>query len=300
MCIRVRASYVRQLVKVGVKAILNILRRPQGGERGVILLCYEPAGEPCHRRQFASWIERKGGIMVPEYTAAAIGYCRISKAGDAKSVSIATQKAQIASYATSMGWRLASTVEDNGVSGGRRSRFARLDAAVKEHAALFVVCYSLDRLGRDAAGLLDWTASAARRGIQLHVCGRGLIETSSSSGFLGASVEAVVAQHYRIICSEKTRSALTHLRSAGRRWSCRAPYGARWTQDGGVEPDPAEQAIITRALALRTAGLSLRKVSAALTAEGLLGRAGRPLSAETVNSIVRANAVRASTGYLRH
>jgi hypothetical protein len=33
-----------------------------------ILCCYEPPGQPCHRRSVAKWIERQTGLVVPELT----------------------------------------------------------------------------------------------------------------------------------------------------------------------------------------------------------------------------------------
>ena len=33
---------------------------------GLVLLCFEKAGEPCHRRLFAGWWERQTGEQVPE------------------------------------------------------------------------------------------------------------------------------------------------------------------------------------------------------------------------------------------
>jgi hypothetical protein len=33
---------------------------------GLVLLCYEPVGEPCHRHLFSRWLEEKTGQHVPE------------------------------------------------------------------------------------------------------------------------------------------------------------------------------------------------------------------------------------------
>lgn len=229
----------------------------------------------------------------------AIGYVRRSHESDARTVSLAAQRAAIERYAAEQGWHLAAVLEHDGVSGAKRSRFVDLDAAVRAHRARFVIAYHLDRVGRDAAGLLDWIAASTRRGVEIHIVGRGKMETTTSAGYLGVGVEALVATHYRILIGEKTAAALRHLRDAGRRWTRVPPFGWAW-REGQCVADPAEQAVVERARGLRCSGLSLRQVSAELAAAGMLGRAGRPLSAETVNSIVRANAVSAATGYLRH
>jgi len=289
---RFDAEYLRRLERVGETEILRQLASAQGTAAGVILLCFENvvAGERCHRRTLADWLQRKTGLAVDEYTTAAlpvaVGYIRRSHESDARTVSLAAQRAAIERYATEQGWRLAAVLEHDGVSGGKRSRFAALDAAVKSHGAGYVVAYHLDRVARDAAALLDWCASAAKRGVELHIVGRGKVETATASGYLTVGVEGLVAAHYRLVTAEKTAAALRHLREAGRRWTRVPPFGWAW-QDGRCVPDSAEQATIKRARALRDAGLSLRKVSAALAAEGKVGRAGTPLSAETTAAILR-------------
>jgi len=291
-------QYERLLDRVGVERILTTLRGLQGDAPGVVLLCYENVtqGERCHRRQLADWLKRKAGLTVDEYTKparpVAVGYIRRSHESDQRTVSLATQRTAIERYATEQGWDLAAVLEHDGISGGKRSRFAALDAAVKSHGARFVVAYHLDRVARDAAALLDWCASAAKRGIELHIVGRGRTETATASGYLTVGVEGLVAAHYRLVIGEKTKGALTHLRETGRRWTRVPPFGWAW-KDGQCVPDPAEQAVVAKARALRSSGLSLRQVSAELAAAGMLGRTGRPLSAETVNSIVRANVDRA-------
>ena len=55
-------------------------------------------------------------------------------------------------------------------------------------AANYVICFALNRLGRDAASLLDCTASAARRGIEVHVCARGRLAATSASGLAGTAL----------------------------------------------------------------------------------------------------------------
>jgi DNA invertase Pin-like site-specific DNA recombinase len=230
--------------------------------------------------------------MVPEFNmvaarVAAVGYIRRSHESTERTVSLAAQREAVEKYAAAQGWPLAAVLEHDGVSGGKRSRFAALDAAVKAHGARVVVCSNLDRLARDAAGLLDWTASAARRGIELHIVGRGRVEVASAAGYLGTGVEAIVATHFRLVIGEKTRDALAHLRSAGRRWTRVAPFGFRWTAAGTVEPDPTEHAVVVKALAMRSTGKSLRQISVELAAAGMLARSGRPLSAETLNAFLR-------------
>ena len=50
-------------------------------------------------------------------------------------------------------------------------------------------------LGRDAAGLLEWTASAAGRGVEVHVCARGRLDATSAPGF-GTALGVGLADPY--------------------------------------------------------------------------------------------------------
>lgn len=90
-----------------------------------------------HRREGSA---RKGGNT----PAVAVGYIRRSHESDARTVSLAAQRATIEQYATERGWPLAAVLEHDGISGGKRSRFAHLDTANRTHGARFVMCYHLD------------------------------------------------------------------------------------------------------------------------------------------------------------
>jgi hypothetical protein len=62
-----RASYIRQLEGLGLDAILDRLARisQENGGLPLVLLCYEPAGEFCHRHVLSAWL-REQGVQVRE------------------------------------------------------------------------------------------------------------------------------------------------------------------------------------------------------------------------------------------
>ena len=57
-----RASYIRQLEGLGLEAILGRLARisQENGGLSLVLLCYEPAGEFCHRHVLSAWLRGQG------------------------------------------------------------------------------------------------------------------------------------------------------------------------------------------------------------------------------------------------
>jgi len=203
-------------------------------------------------------------------------------------VSLEDQRARIEDYCGAQGWQLVEVLTDDGVSGGQRRRLHRLAERVRATGARFVVVYNLDRFARDVAGQLDHMRQFSRRGVELHVVGRGRMEADSAAGFLMAGVEGLMAEHYRPLIGEKTRDALARLKGQGRRVSRHAPYGCRLASDGlHVEPEPQEQAALAWLRALAP-GRSLRALAAALAARGILARNGRPFAPMTLARLVTA------------
>lgn len=214
----------------------------------------------------------------------AIAYVRRSKESGERTVSLDDQTARVRAYVDAQGWKLGELIVDDGISGGRRERFDRIRAAVATNKATAVVCYHLDRFARDVAGLLDTLRGFSRRGVELHVVGRGRIEAETAAGFLTTSVEAVLAEHYRRVVGEKTRDALAHLRTSGRRYTNVLPFGWRLAANGvDLVPEPTEQAALATARELRASGASLWKVSAALAELGFVASSGKPFDAKTVS-----------------
>ncbi len=187
----------------------------------------------------------------------ALGYVRRSKESGARTVSLEDQRARIESYCQERRWSLVEVLADDGVSGGRRERLERLSERVKATGARAIVVYHLDRFARDLAATLDYLRRFARRGVELHVVGRGRVEADTATGFIVTAVEGLAAEHYRRVISEKTRDALARIRAKGRRVSRFAPYGYRLAAGGRLVTNPKEQALLGQIAALRRRGLSL-------------------------------------------
>ncbi len=91
----------------------------------------------------------------------------------------------------------------------------------------------------------------------------------------------------RGIIRARTRAALAVKRARGERVGA-LPFGFRLAVDGKhIEPDPDEQDIIARVRSLRLSGLSQRSIAGVLRAEGVVSRAGRPLSQTQVCRVLR-------------
>lgn len=215
----------------------------------------------------------------------AIGYVRRSKESGERTVSLTVQEQRVREYAGRLGADVARIVTHDGVSGGDAQRYAALDQAIRAHHATLVVAYHLDRYSRDTAEGLAWLRRWARRGVTVHVVGRGAVDVLTAAGELVTTVELAAATHYRRLVGEKTKDALAQLRADGRRYSRHIPYGLTLNDDGRLVADPAEQAVLARVRAL--AGHSMREIARTLAAAGVFNRAGRPFGPSTIHRILR-------------
>lgn len=222
----------------------------------------------------------------------AVAYLRVSTEKQADhGVSLDAQRAKVAAYAALYDLEIVAVEVDAGASAKTLDRPAltralgMLDAG--EANALLVV--KLDRLTRsvgDLGALLDRYFASGRAAL-LSVSEQ--IDTRSAAGRLVLNVLASVAQWERETVGERTSAAMAHKRACGEYTGGEAPYGFTVAPDGRMlEAHPGEQRAIRAARELRAAGLSLRKIGAALEAEGLLPRTAPRWHAETVKAVLSA------------
>ncbi len=228
----------------------------------------------------------------------AVAYVRVSTEEQAtEGVSLDAQEATLRNYCAMRGLELAEVVVDAGVSAGKhldtRDGGARLLSLVQRGKVQAVVTYKLDRLFRDASDCLAVTAQWDKAGVALHLVDLGgqSVDTSSAMGRFFLTIMAGAAEMERNLIRERTSAAMQHKASKREYTGGHAPYGWTVGPDGThLVADEAEQRIIAAARTLREQGLSLRKVGAALTADGILPRSGGQWNPKTVRDLLEATA----------
>jgi len=221
----------------------------------------------------------------------AVAYLRVSTDKQADhGVSLEAQRAKVEAYAALYDLELVAIEVDAGASAKTLDRPA-LDRALGlldrgEADALLVV--KLDRLTRSVRDLGELVDRCQRAGWALLSVSEQ-IDTRSAAGRLVLNVLASVAQWERETVGERTAAAMAHKRALGEYTGGEAPYGYRVAEDGRrLEAHPGEQRVIRAARELREAGLSLRKIGAALEAERLLPRTAPRWHPETVKAALFA------------
>lgn len=150
-------------------------------------------------------------------------YARVSTAEQTTE----NQLLELGRYVEARGWTATEYV-DNGVSGAkdRRPALDQLTTDVKRHKVEAVVCWRLDRLGRNLRHLVllldEWQA----RGVAFVTLGEG-IDTSTAAGRLVAGVLGSIAEFERARVQERIHAGLRRARAQGKRLGRRRSAAAR-------------------------------------------------------------------------
>jgi DNA invertase Pin-like site-specific DNA recombinase len=183
---------------------------------------------------------------------------------------------------------------DGGTSGklGIEDRPVLLEAVAALRRGDMLLIAKRDRLGRDVVAVALIERLIAKRGAKVvSAAGEGTDNGDDPSGLLMRRLIDSFAEYEAALIVTRTRSALAAKRRRGERVSRFAPYGFRFAADRQtVEPEPAEQPILTRIREARAAGLSLPRIAHELNQDGLHTRSGSLWRWEYLRSIVRRTA----------
>src|SRR5690348_4737239 len=195
-----------------------------------------------------------------------VGYVRVSTDKQAdRGVSLEAQAEKIRAMAVVHNAELLDIIIDGGESAKSLNRpgMARLLALVDAREVQVVIIAKLDRLTRSVKDLCTLLERFERRGVALVSVAESL-DTGSAAGRLVLNIMTAVSQWEREAIGERTRDALRHKRSQGKRTGT-IPFGSRLAGDGAhLEADPAEQEALAQIRSLREQGASMRRIAAAL------------------------------------
>jgi site-specific DNA recombinase len=198
----------------------------------------------------------------------AVAYLRCST--DRQDLSPRVQREAIERWAASSGVTVAAWHEDPGVSGGtaledRPGLLAALEDVRARGAGVLVVARR-DRLARDVLTAALVERLCEREGARV-LTADGTANGDGPEAALMRTLLDAFAAYERALIRARTRAALAVKKSRGERTGG-VPVGSMVDGNGRLLVDEREAAAVARAQALRAEGKSLRKIAAALEAEG--------------------------------
>jgi site-specific DNA recombinase len=202
-------------------------------------------------------------------------------------VSLENQRERIAAWCVASGLTLERVFVET-MSGSRAANRPELQGALSTvcRAKGVLVVYSLSRLARSVRDTLDIADRLERAGANLSSLTER-IDTSSAVGKMVFRLLSTLNEFERDQLSERTESAMAHLRRSGRRISGRVPFGYDLAPQGRdlVRNEP-EQVVLARICDRRAAGTTFARIAGELAADGVPTKGGGEWHPATVRQIL--------------
>jgi site-specific DNA recombinase len=207
----------------------------------------------------------------------AVGYVRVST--DRQEMSPRAQAERIEKLADLQEITLVEVIEDHESarqgSIHSRSGVLRIMEMVRRKEVDRIIVAKLDRLTRSVVDLGELLAFLDKHNVTLVSATESWMDTGSAAGRMIINIMTSVAQWEREAIAERTEAVLRYKQRNNQAYNLLA-YGARavGTAKPGrplagkrLEPEPAEQAVIARAIKLRNQGRTLRYIAGVFNRE---------------------------------
>ncbi len=223
----------------------------------------------------------------------AIGYRRVSTAGQIDGEGLGVQTQKIEGWCKFQNLDLIGIYEDAGMSGANMNRPGLQDAlstvtTLGKEGVLVVG--RLDRLGRNAIEVQTTLRDLLNAGVRVVAIGDG-IDTSSGMGAsilkLLISILSSFAELERDVIRTRLLDGRQRAKSENRVYSCEPQIGLRVADDGRTLVESStEVAAIQRARSLRRQGTSFRAIATILDGEGYRPRRAPKWQAAVVRRLI--------------
>ena len=128
-----------------------------------------------------------------------------------------------------------------------------------------IICSALDRFSRNTLDLLQVIEKFKRLKVSLHFTEFGEVTGSDAMGSVFVKLLSVFAEFYSKQCSEKQKATKDRLKSQGKFFGGKKPFGYDVDQNNYLIPCEKEQQVIRDMQLMRKQGTSYQKVAEQIT-----------------------------------
>ena len=128
-----------------------------------------------------------------------------------------------------------------------------------------IICSALDRFSRNTLDLLQVIDKFKRLKVSLHFTEFGEVTGSDAMGSVFVKLLSVFAEFYSKQCSEKQKATKDRLKSQGKFFGGKKPFGYDVDQNNYLIPCEKEQQVIRDMQLMRKQGTSYQKVADQIT-----------------------------------
>lgn len=182
-------------------------------------------------------------------------------------LSIQTQRARLAAWATACGHEIIAEAEDGGVSASippfDRPGFGGAVGALRNRKAEGICAVALDRIARSVTDTLELSEVFVKNEWSL-LSMRESLDQKTATGRFTLTILAAAAELERGLAAERTREGLMQVRREGRRYSRHVPFGRTLMADGSLKPNPVEEQFLRTAIERAQEGMEQYDIAAHL------------------------------------
>ena len=128
-----------------------------------------------------------------------------------------------------------------------------------------IICSALDRFSRNTLDLLQVIEKFKRMKVSLHFTEFGEVTGSDAMGSVFVKLLSVFAEFYSKQCSEKQKATKDRLKTQGKFFGGKKPFGYDVDQNNYLIPCEKEQQVIRDMQLMRKQGTSYQKVADQIT-----------------------------------
>ena len=128
-----------------------------------------------------------------------------------------------------------------------------------------IICSALDRFSRNTLDLLQVIEKFKKMKVNLHFTEFGEVTGSDAMGSVFVKLLSVFAEFYSKQCSEKQKATKDRLKSQGKFFGGKKPFGYDVDQNNYLIPCEKEQQVIRDMQLMRKKGTSYQKVADQIT-----------------------------------
>jgi len=128
-----------------------------------------------------------------------------------------------------------------------------------------IICSALDRFSRNTLDLLQVIEKFKKMKVSLHFTEFGEVTGSDAMGSVFVKLLSVFAEFYSKQCSEKQKATKDRLKSQGKFFGGKKPFGYDVDQNNYLIPCEKEQQVIRDMQLMRKQGTSYQKVADQIT-----------------------------------
>ena len=201
--------------------------------------------------------------------------------------SIEGQLASAYKYAGEHGYTIIHEYIDRAQTGRNddREQFQQMLKDTAKHQFEAIIIWKIDRFGRNREEIAFNKYRCKKNGVKVLYTAESIPDTPE--GIILEAVLEGMAEYYSVQLATNVKRGMDNAASKGQSVGGTLPLGYRTGPDKHLEPDPKTAPLVKRIFEMYAAGNTQKEIIEHLNAEGLRTRKGKPLTINSIRSVLK-------------